>query len=69
VIDETIHAFNDRSDIAGEDGLKEIGLGKELQSIVESSGGGHDLSSTSMDGVSMTSQLVTLNLISLMFSS
>ena len=69
MIDDTTHAFNDSSDIASEDGLKESGLGKELQSIVESSGSGHDLSSTSVDGVSMTSQLVTLNLISLMFSS
>jgi len=56
----TTHAFTGSSDIASENGLKESGLRKEFQSIEESSGGGHDLSSTSVDGVGVEFTIIDI---------
>ena len=50
---DTTHAFTGSSDIASEDGLKKGGLRKKLQGIEESSGSRHELSSTSVNSVSV----------------
>jgi len=50
---DTAHAVTGSGDFATEDRLNESGLGKELKSIEESSGGRHDLSSSSVNSVSV----------------
>ena len=45
-------------DLAKEDGLLELGTGGELASVVDTSGGGDDLTTTSVDGVGMERDVV-----------
>lgn len=50
---DTTHGIDGGSDFSQEDGLLESGLGGELAGVVETSTGGDDLSSTSVDGIGM----------------
>jgi hypothetical protein len=50
---DTTHAVTGSGDFATENGLDEGWLGEELKSVIESSGGRHDLSSSSVDSVSV----------------
>ena len=50
---DTTHTLARSSDIASEDRFEEGRRGEKLKSVVESSCSGHDLTSTSMDSISV----------------
>jgi hypothetical protein len=50
---DTTHGVDGGCDLSEEDGLLESGLSSELAGVVKTSSGRHDLSGTSVDGISM----------------